>query len=66
MPRRLEPRIVALETQVAATDTTAILVGAITEAELEALFQAGIQAVFVIPDNKRDRKSEQWQRSRLE
>lgn len=66
MPRRLEPRIAALETKGAVRDTVAILVGAITEAELEALFQGGIQAVFVIPDNKRDRKSEQWQRSRRE
>jgi hypothetical protein len=60
--KRLDPRIAALETQVAVTDTTAILVGAITEAELEALFQAAAQVILTIPANGRDPGSGQWQR----
>ena len=66
MPRRLEPRIVALETQVAVGHAVAILVGDPSEAEIGRLHAVGVEVVVTIPDNGRGPGAEQWQRSRPE
>jgi hypothetical protein len=62
----LRRRVEVLECQAVVTDTVAILVGTPSDAEVEGLYDAGVQTIFRLPDNGRGPGAEQWQRSRPE